>query len=76
MSAFISSHGGVVATALVALACYNVVMSAIAQICAKLSIAEPSILQKAAAIGLQVANWLSANTQTPSGPSSTPPASS
>lgn len=64
MSAFLSSHGGIVATALLILTCYNLVMSALAQIFNALKIQEPSFLQKAGQIGSTLVAWLSSNTPT------------
>ena len=81
MLQFIQAHGGVLAIAIMAVACFNILMSAIAQICGALSLQEPSGLQKAAAVGLKISQWLSANTPTPSASSapasqpSTPPSS-
>ena len=65
MMNFIHSNGGFVAAAIVVVALYNIVFSAIAQIFAAMKKAEPSSLQTAGEIGLKIAQWLSANTPTP-----------
>jgi hypothetical protein len=70
MAAFISAHGGVLALAVLAVALFNIVMSAIGQIFSALAIQEPSGLQKVAAVGLKISQWLSANVPAKSPPSS------
>lgn len=72
MMNFIHSNGGFVAAAIVVVALYNIVFSAIAQIFAAMKKAEPSSLQTAGEIGLKIAQWLSANTPTPSPAEETP----
>jgi len=76
MSAFIAAHGGVMAVAVLAVALFNVLMSAIAKICALLSVQEPAWMQKAGSVGLTLSQWLTANTPTPganAGPSESKP---
>lgn len=68
---FITEHGGLIAVVVLFLAIYNIVMSALASIFSKLGKAEPSALQSAAAWGLKVTQWLSANTPTPAAPATT-----
>jgi hypothetical protein len=72
---FIQAHGGFVAAAVFVLALYNIVMSALAQIFAKLNKPEPGFLNTATAWGLKATQWLSGNTPTPtqSGPVTTKP---
>lgn len=76
---YIQAHGGVIATFVMVLAAYNILMSAIAALCAKLSIQEPAWMQNAGAWGLKLSQWLSANTPTPASQApqsqTTPPSS-
>ena len=72
MMNFIHSNCGFVAAAIVVVALYNIVFSAIAQIFAAMKKAEPSSLQTAGEIGLKIAQWLSANTPTPAPAEETP----
>lgn len=65
---FFQAHGGVVAVVLMVLVIYNVVMAAIAKIFETIGKQEPEWMQKAGAIGLKAAQWLSANTPTPPSP--------
>lgn len=62
MQAFISAHGGIVATCLIAVSSFNIAMKGINDICNQLKIKEPSALTKAASIGATISSWLSANT--------------
>lgn len=50
---------------LVALAVFNVAMSALAQLFVAIGKAEPAFLQSVGAWGLKITQWLSANTPTP-----------
>lgn len=51
----------VAATAVIAIGCYNIVMSAIQSLMNALKVQEPGWLQAAAAVGSKIASWLSAN---------------
>ena len=62
---FITAHGGFIAAGLLILALFNIVMGALAQIFTALGKTEPGVLQSAAAWGLKITQWLSANTPSP-----------
>lgn len=64
MSAFLQSHGGVMAVAILAVVLFNVLMSALAQAFTALGKQEPQWMQTAGSWGVKVAQWLSANTPT------------
>ncbi len=66
MLALIQSHGGVVL--LVAIAIFNIVMSAIAQIFGALHQKPPGWVQTVGTWGLRISQWLSGNTPTPPSP--------
>lgn len=87
MSAFLASHGGLIATILLVLGIINTLLSAAQTILVKLAVAEPGWLTSLSNVLLKVVQYLSANTPSPTAttttvasttatpPSSTPPAS-
>ncbi len=50
---------------LLAVALFNIIMSAVAQVFAAMSKTEPGWLQSIGAWGLKISQWLTANTPTP-----------
>jgi hypothetical protein len=66
MSAWITSVGGFVAAVLLVVGCLNVVLSAVQQVLAKLSVQEPGWLTTVSTALLKVAQWLGSNPPTPS----------
>ena len=65
MIAWIQAHGGFEAVAVVSVICFNIVMSALAQLFATLKQTEPAFLQNLGNWGLKISQYLTANTPTP-----------
>ncbi len=65
---FFQAHGGLLPAILVAVMMFNVIMAAFAKLFELMGKQEPVWMQKVGAIGLKIAQWLSANTPTPKPP--------
>lgn len=65
LAGWIQTQGGLVAAVGVIVTCLNILFSMLAQLFAKLSLAEPVWMQKVGSFLLKVVQWVGSNTPTP-----------
>jgi hypothetical protein len=65
LASWVHNQGGLIAAVGVIVACLNIVFSTLAQLFAKLSMAEPVVLQTIGNVLLKATQYISSNTPTP-----------